>query len=153
MSAGYTIDTEGAEALAAATAETILNWVNAANGKIMLVEFEISFDGVDATAVPVLVELCSSTQATAGTSSAAAIKQIRGATRTVQATGRHSYTAEPTTLTVLKSYFVRADGGLFVKQYPLGREPEQGVTLDGLLLRCTAPAVVNVRASMEVEEG
>ena len=153
MSAGYTIDTEGAEALAAATAETVLNFINAANGKFVLVEFEISFDGITATAVPVLVELCSSTQAVAGTSSAATVKQIRGATRTVQGTARHSYTAEPTVLTVLKSWFVRADGGLFAKQYPLGREPEQAVTSDGLLLRCNAPATVNVRASMEIEEG
>ncbi len=153
MSAGYTIDTEGAEALAAATAETVLNWVNAANGKIMLVEFEVSFDGITAAAIPVLVELCTSTQATAGTSSAATIKQIRGATRTVQATGRHSYTAEPTVLTVLKHWFIRADGGVVIKQWPLGREIEQAVTADGLLLRCTAPAAVNVLASMEVEEG
>lgn len=153
MPAGYVINTEGVQALAAAAAETILNIVNAANSLVRLVEFSVSFDGVTATAVPVLVELCSCTQATAGTSSAAAITQIRGATRTVDATARRQFTAEPTVITVLKPYLVRADGGLVIVQFPLGREPEQTVTADGLLLRCTAPAIVNARGGMEFEEG
>ena len=113
----------------------------------------MSFDGVTATAVPVLVELCHCTQAVAGTSSSATITQIRGQTRTVQGTAQRQYTVEPTVITVLKPYLVRADGGLLVIQFPLGREPEQGVTLDGLLIRATAPATVNGRAGMEIEEG
>ena len=153
MPAGYVVNTEAAEALAAATAETVLNVVNATNGLIRLVEFSISFDGVTATNVPVLVELCSCTQAGAGTSSSATITQIRGPTRTVQATAEHSYSVEPTVITVLKPYLIRPDGGLVVIQFPLGREPEQTVTVDGLLLRCTAPDAVNVWAGMEFEEG
>ena len=54
---------------------------------------------------------------------------------------------------MLKDWLVRPDGGLPHLQFPLGREPEQNTTLDGLLVRATAPAVVNARASMEIENG
>ena len=153
MSAGYVFDTEGAIALVAATAKTLLNFINAANSTAKLIEFAISFDGVTATAVPVLVEIGHSTQATAGTSSAATIKQIRGAARTVEGSARRAYTVEPTVLTLFKPILVRADGGLVIVQYPLGREIEQNTTADGLLIRATAPVAVNARAYMEIEEG
>ncbi len=152
MSTGYVITTEGAMAITA-SGDTMLNFINVANSTLKLIEFSVSFDGVTATAVPVLVEICHSTQATAGTASTPTIRQIRGATRTVQATAASQYTVEPTVLTVLKDYLVRADGGLIVIQFPLGREVEQNTTLDGLCIRATAPAAVNGRASMEIENG
>lgn len=152
MSAGYVAETNGDVALTAATAKTILNVINAANGLIRITEMAVSFDGVSSTAEPVTVELCSSTQATAGTSTAHTIVQTRGPTRTVQATAARNYTAEPTTLTVIKRWLVHPQTGLFV-QFPLGREPEQVTTADGLCIRCTAPATVNVQAYMEFEEG
>ena len=152
MSAGYVAETNGDVALTAATAKTILNVINAANGLIRITEMAVSFDGVSSTAEPVTVELCSSTQATAGTSTSHTIVQTRGPTRTVQATAARNYTAEPTTLTVIKRWLVHPQTGLFV-QFPLGREPEQVTTADGLCIRCTAPAAVNVQAYMEFEEG
>jgi hypothetical protein len=150
--AGYTVDTAGAVALVAATAKTILNVINGSNSLIRVTEFSVSFDGTSSTAVPVLVELCSSTQATAGTSSAQSPVQLRGATRTVQASGARNYSAEPTTLTVIKRWLVHPQSGLTV-QFPLGREPEQVTTADGLCLRLTAPANVNVHGYLEFEEG
>lgn len=152
MSAGYVAETNGDVALTAATAKTILNVINAANGLIRITEMAVSFDGVSSTAEPVTVELCSSTQATAGTSTAHTIVQTRGPTRTVQATAARNYTAEPTALTVIKRWLVHPQTGLFV-QFPLGREPEQVTTADGLCIRCTAPATVNVQAYIEFEEG
>lgn len=152
MAAGYVAETNGDIALTAATAKTILNVINAANGLIRITEMAVSFDGTSSTAEPVTVELCSSTQATAGTSTSHTIVQTRGPTRTVQATAARNYTAEPTTLTVIKRWLVHPQTGLFV-QFPLGREPEQVTTADGLCIRCTAPATVNVQAYMEFEEG
>ena len=152
MAAGYTIETAGDVALTAATARTILNVINAANSLIRLCEFGVSFDGVSATAEPVTVELCSSTQATAGTSTSQPPVQIRGPTRTVQATGARSYTAEPTALTTLKRWLVHPQTGI-VMQFPLGREPEQTTTADGLCLRVTAPATLNCQGYIEFEEG
>lgn len=152
MSAGYTVETTGDIALTAATAKTILSVINAANSLIRLVEIGVSFDGVSGTAEPVTVELCSSTQATAGTSTSHTPVQCRGPTRTVQATGARNYTAEPTVLTVLKRWLVHPQTGMVI-QFPLGREPEQVTTADALCIRCTAPAAVNVQGYLEVEEG
>lgn len=152
MAAGYTVETNGDIALSAATAKTIMSVINASNGLIRICEFAVSFDGVSATAEPVTVELCSSTEAGAGTATSHTIVQCRGATRTVQATAKRNFTAEPTTLTVLKRWLVHPQTGLMV-QFPLGREPEQVTTADALVIRCTAPATVNVQGYLEFEEG
>lgn len=152
MSAGYTVETTADVALTAATAKTILSVINAANSLIRICEFGVSFDGVSGTAEPVTIELCSSTQAGAGTSTSQTPVQLRGPTRTVQATGARNYTAEPTTLTCLKRWLVHPQTGL-VMQFPLGREPEQVTTADALCLRVTAPATLNCQAYIEFEEG
>lgn len=152
MAAGYTVESNGDIALTAATAKTILSVINAANSLIRICEISVSFDGVSGTAEPVTIELCSSTQATAGTSTAHTIAQIRGPTRTVQATAARNYTAEPTTLTVLKRWLVHPQTGLMM-QFPLGREPEQVTTADAICIRCTAPATVNCQGYIEFEEG
>lgn len=152
MAAGYTVETTADVALTAATAKTVLSVINAANSLIRLCEFAVSFDGVSATAEPATIELCSSTQATAGTTTSQTPVQLRGPTRTVQATGARNYTVEPTTLTVLKRWLVHPQTGIMV-QFPLGREPEQTVTADALCLRVTAPATLNCQAYMEFEEG
>lgn len=152
MPAGYTVETSGDVALTAATPKTIMMVINAANGLVRLTEIGVSFDGTSASAEPVTVELVSSTQATAGTNTAHTIAQCRGPTRTVQTTAARNYSAEPTVLTVLKRWLVHPTSGL-VLQSPLGREPEQVTTADGLGIRCTAPANVNVQGYMEFEEG
>jgi len=154
MAAGYTVLTIGSLALTAATAKTVLNLINAANSLVRIVELSVSFDGATATAVPAAVELCYSTQAGAGTpGTTPTVNQIRGATRTVQATVAQNYSAEPTALTVWKRWLVPVFNGLLVVQFPLGREPEETVTADALAIRVTAPATVNCSAYIEFEEG
>ena len=152
MPAGYIIETTGDQALAAATAETLLSFINASNGLFRVVEFGVSFDGVSATAEPVTIELCGCTQAGAGTNSAFTPVQVRGATRTVQGTAARNFSAEPTTITVWKRWLVHPQTGIEM-QFPLSREPEMTTTADAILLRLTAPAVVNAQGYMEVEEG
>jgi hypothetical protein len=152
MPARYTIETTADVALTAATAKTVLSVINASGGLIRMTEFSVSFDGVSATAEPVTIELGSCTQGAAGTSTSQAPVQIGGPTRTVQATGARNFTAEPTTITVLKRWLVHPQAGL-VMQFPLGREPEQVVTADALLLRVTAPATLNCQGYIEFEEG
>jgi hypothetical protein len=152
---GYAIETAGAIALVAATPKTVLNIINGTNALVRMTGFSVSFDGVTSSAVPVLVEIGASTQATAGTPTGGTFTptQVRGPTRTCQATGGRNYSVEPTVITAWFPFLVPAFNGLLVMQFPLGREPEQIVTADGLLLRCTAPAAVNCRAWMEFEEG
>ena len=98
------------------------------------------------------VELCSSTEATAGTSTAHTIAQVSGPTRTAQFTGKRNFTADPTVLTVLKRWLIHPQTSQTI-QFPLGREPMQVTTADALVLRCTAPATVNFQGYMEIEEG
>jgi hypothetical protein len=152
---GYVIETAGAIALTAATAKTILNIINGTNAITRLTAFHIGFDGVTPTAVPVLVEIGYCTQASAGTPTGGTFTptQVRGPTRTPQALGSRNYSAEPTVITSWFPFLFPAFNGSVIMQFPLGREPEQIVTADGLLLRCTAPAAVNVRGWLEFEEG
>lgn len=152
MSARYTVETNGDIALSAATAKTILNYINGSNALGRIIEMSVSFDGTSGSAEPVTVELCSCTQATAGTSTSHTIAQSGGPTRTAQGTAARNYTAEPTVLTVLKRWLVHPQTGIVI-QFPLGREPEQVVTADGLAIRCTAPAAVNAQGYLEIEEG
>lgn len=136
---------------ATAGAKTVLNVIAGANQAVAIFEWGVSFDGVTSSAVPATVELCQSTQAGAGTSAASvpAIVQVGGRTITAQPTSGHNYTAEPTTLTVIEQFYVPQFMGVFVKQYPLGLEPDtdlSGGTVKALALRINVTANVNCLA-------
>lgn len=154
MKAGYSITTEGAVALSAATAKTILGVISPAQFGCDLKKFRVAFDGVTASAVPVLVELCRSTQAsnsTAGTNNTSVtVNQIYGRAITAGFTAGKTWTSEPTVLTVIDSWLLTPNGGLVLYDFPLGDTPDCDVS-NGFVLRCTAPAIVNVRASMIFE--
>lgn len=152
MSARYTADTNGDVALVAATAKTVINVINATNELLRIIEFGVGFDGVTAANEPVTVELCRSTQATAGTGTSHTIVQSGGPVRTVRATALRNYSAEPTVLTVVKRWLLHPQTGQTIA-FPLGREIEQVVSANALALRLTAPAAVNVQAYVEFEEG
>lgn len=153
MASRYTVESNGDIALVAATAKTVLSYISASNSPFNVIEICASFDGVTGTAVPVTVELCYSTEGAAGTATSHTLAQTGGVTRTAQGSAKRNFSAEPTTLTVLKRWKVRADGGLLVLQFPLGREVQQVVTADAIVMRCTAAANVNFQGYMEVEEG
>jgi hypothetical protein len=151
--------TAGPAALSAATAKTLVLILSAATNQPCIVEIGISFDGVTASAVPVLVELVSGTAGTAGTPRAtlAAGKQLRGWPTSVSGTTcGDTYAAEPTTQLVNKKWLVTPNGGQFVLQSPLGREPTGIITAatdaKTWSLRATAPAIVNAHAYIEYEE-
>lgn len=156
MPVGYAIALETPFA-ATAGAKTALMAIAAANSGLIVVEFGISFDGVTASAVPALVELVSSTQATAGTPTGTpTVTQIRGRVtggEAPAASGR--YSAEPTVLVRHKAWYVSPNGGVLVVQFPLGREPEiddSGGAIKAYGIRVNVSANVNVMAYMEVEK-
>ena len=136
---------------------TNLNVIAPAGHGLALVEFGISFDGVTASAVPVLVEIGTGTQAGAGTGAASPPTPVlvRGrATGGSAPTEIHNCTAEPTAQTVLRQWLVSPNGGLFVYPLPLGREIEcdsSGGTAKAIFARVTSAATVNSRCYMEVE--
>ena len=150
---GYSVTTEGAVALAAATAKTIIGAKAHANSGLQVKGFVVAFDGVTASAVPVLVELCYATFATnpPGTSSTSVTaRQTYGRALTAGFTAAKGWTVEPTVLTVIKEFLLAPDKGVIAYQYPLGQEPDCALA-EGFVIRCTAPAVVNVRSTLDVE--
>lgn len=158
MAAGYAI-TSGAAFAVTVGAKTLLNLISPASAAPpTLVEFGVSTDGVTSSAVPMLLELCASTQATAGTpGTVGTITQIRGyGGATAGATVSGQYSAEPTVLTAIKQWFVPAFMGLFTIQFPLGREAvgfdTASTSMKGIALRVSAPAAVNVRGYIEWDE-
>lgn len=153
MRALYSIQTGAAVALAAATARTVLCVLSPATFGIDLISYEISFDGVTASAVPVLVEICTSTAATNSTpntnNTTATVNQIAGRSITAGFTGFYASTAgnEPTVLTPIDSYTITPNGGTIVRDFPADRTPDAAVSA-GIVIRLTAPAAVNARATM-----
>lgn len=149
--AGYSLATAAAVALVAATAKTVLNAIAPAQFGVDLKKIRFGTDGVTASALPILCELCYSTQATAGTSgTAVTVNQIYGRTITPGFTGGSNYSAEPTVLTVLDSWLVDPNKSTILYDWPLGDTFDTAVS-NGLLLRCTAPAAVNVRTTFYFE--
>lgn len=154
-SSGYTIVT-GAysnNALSAATAKTVIGVKAHANSGIDLLGFGVDFDGVTASAVPVLCEVCYCTWATnsPGTNSTSVTPaQAYGRVLTAGFTAGRTWTSEPTTLTVLEDFGLDPNKGLFKYDWPLGNTYDSALG-EGFAIRLTAPATVNAKAFMRVE--
>lgn len=146
----YSAITGGAIALSAATAKSVLGVKAHANSGILLKKARVGFDGATSTAVPVLVEVCYSTWATnsPGTNSTSVTPtQLNGRVLTVGATFGKTWTAEPTTLTVLDELLIHPQGGVFWYDIPLGDEYDCALA-EGFVIRLTSPATVNARATL-----
>lgn len=152
--AGYTLQTGAAVALSAATAKTVLCVIAPAQFGVDLKKVRVGFDGVTSSAVPVLCELMTSTLATNSTpgtnNTTGTVNQIYGRSITAGFTGFYASTTEPTVLTAFDQWLLTPNGGLLFYDFPLGDTPDTAVSA-GIVLRCTAPAAVNVRASFTFE--
>jgi hypothetical protein len=144
MGARY-VQTQSAIATAAAATKTIIQLVTAATAQLYVVEFGVSFDGATATA-PVRVDMLR--QTTAGTSVAGTpVKWSPDDPTTPLTATLITFTAEPTASDVLSSWYIPANNGLFVIQYPLGREPKVAVSTR-IGWRVVTPAGVNPNCTM-----
>lgn len=152
--AGYSIVTGGAVSLTAATAKTVLGVRSHANFGLDLKKVRVSFDGVTASAVPALIEVCGCTWATNGTmgtnNTAVTPAQAYGRSLTAGFTAGKNWTSEPTVLTVLEEFLLTPNGGTILYDWPLGDTPDSALD-QGFAIRVTAPAAVNARAGMLVE--
>ena len=147
----YTAVTGGAVALSAATAKTIIGIKAHANSGLLLKEWKVSFDGVTASAIPVLIEGCYCTWATNGpgtNSTSVTPGQINGRVIAAGFTAGKTWTAEPTALTVLDEILIHPQAGL-IYQIPLSSEWDCALA-EGFAIRVTAPAIVNVRGTLKV---
>lgn len=152
MAAGYSM-ASAATAFSGVTNHAICNVINSSTGLVRVTAIACSTDGVTSSAVPGLVGVFKSTQATAGTAGAATFNQVRGPTRTAQSTAGTAYTTDPTALTITWQFGLPQYNGLVLLQFPLGREPEQTTASNALGFRYTSTATVNVYGSLEFEEG
>lgn len=151
--AGYSSQTEAAVALTGGAAKSVLGVTGPAQFGVDLQSFWVAFDGVTATAVPVLIEVMYATFATnaPGTASTGVGEQQNyGRTITPGFVAARNWTTEPTVLSLIKEFLLTPNGGLVAYDWPLGRTPDSAVS-QGFVIRCTAPAAVNVRASMDYE--
>ena len=141
--------TESEEALGAATAETVLQVVAAANHPIALKGVDVSFDGTSATAEPVIVLLVRQTGA--GTSSAATPREETAFGVTLQTTARIDFSAEPSSDdAILRRWSVHPQAGVMEK---FGPDDEIIIGSAGRVgIKITAAAIVNVQASISWEE-
>lgn len=136
--------------LSAATAKTVLSVVAPASFGINWLRYEISFDGATSTAVPALVQLCTHTAATAGTSTAVTALQVGGTVIASGVTAATNFTAEPTVLTPFDSFTLPVYGGTGIVPFTPGQEPNSVVS-NGFAIRVTAPAAVNCTATIWFE--
>jgi hypothetical protein len=153
MKARYECSTEGVVALSAATAKTIIGAKSHANFGLDLVFFSVEFDGVTASAVPVLIELgyCTFATNSPGTGSTSTTpRQTGGRALTAGFTSGKTWSSEPTTITVLRDFLLSPNGGVIQYDFPLGTSPDSALA-EGFVVRCNAPANVNVRATMGLE--
>lgn len=151
--AGYTIASGTTVGLSPATAKSVIGVAAAASFGVDLTEFAVSFDGTSASAVPVLVELCYATFATnaPGTNSTSlTVRQTYGRVITPGFTAARNWTTEPTVLTPVGNWTLTPNGGLVIRSFPLAQTPDSAVS-EGYVIRCTAPATVNVQAEMSFE--
>ena len=139
--AGYTLQTGAAVALTAATAKSVPVRHRAGSVRYRPQKVKIGFDGVTASAVPVLCELMTSTLAT-NRRRAPATPRAPWCSLRAQHHGRvhgfYNSTAEPTVLTAFDLFLLTPTGGLLFYDYPLGDTPDTAVS-NGIVLRCTAP--------------
>lgn len=153
MASIFSATTEGEEALAAATAETVIALIGASAVKAKIVEFGIAFDGISATAEPVRIRMIRTTADDGTATGATEVQWSDPDNPTPNCAVKHSYTAEPTKASQpMAEWQCHPQAGLVI-QWPLGREPGlDNSSSAGIAFEVTAPAVVNVSAYVVWEE-
>ena len=146
----YAATSEGEEALAASTAETVLQLRGASTTKARIVAWGVAFDGATATDAPVLVRFLR--QSSDGTSSAATEEPFDPDDPAAACTAHHSFSAEPTAGNVIEVHEVHPNGGGLIREYALGREHKlDNASTSRVGIEVTGPAV-NVVAFIHWEE-
>lgn len=138
-------------AAVANTMATILEVNPPANRIATITEVSVTFSGVSATDVPVLVQLVEVTATSAAGTTVTPSSQRDGQV-TVGASAKKLPASEGT-VTILKTYNVPPSSGLVI-QYPLGREPQiigAASTAKGYAVRCNRGAGAAINADVNIE--
>jgi len=128
---------------------TLLQLIAAANHRVLVKEVSVSFNGVSNTEEPILVQVLR--QSDAGTMSALTLAKLDlDGDETLQTTGTHTSTGEPTGTVSVMTEHVHPQGG-FTWQAPFGGE----IVVNGgdrLGIAVTAAAGVDAVARIVFEE-
>ena len=147
--AGILATAQTAEVATGTSAKTILQLIAAANHRVKVKEWSVSFDGTSNTADPILIEVLR--QSDAGTMSVLTpVKIDADGDETLQTTAQENATVEPTAGDVVMREQVHPQGG-YTWQAPFGGE----LVINGgdrLGIRVTAGADVNAVVRMVFEE-
>lgn len=149
---GYTVTTS-AQVAVTSTPASVLGVKGGAAFGVDLKGFWVDFDGVTSSNVPALVEICYATFATnsPGTNSTSQTPvQTYGRVIAHGVTAARTWTAEPTVLTVIDSFALDPNKGLFRYEWSLGETPDSAVA-EGFTIRVTATNNVNCRAGLRFE--
>ena len=136
-------------ALAAATAKTVVEVQTASTDRVKVKEIFVGFDGVNAAAVPVLVELLRGGAGITGTTLAATARDPADGAHSC--TIKHTATAEGSPTAASGSTWRIPPTGFLYLQVPLGNEWVIGVS-GFWRIRLTAAAIVNATVGLLLEE-
>jgi len=138
------------EALAAATAESILKVIAPSTQELEILAWGVSFDGVSPTAEPVQVQLVRYSDAGTWSTTVTPVKWNPSTSAAIQSTAKEDCTVEPTVSAVLDYQEVHPQGGT-KEFYPIGEAPVIAAS-GGVGIKCTAPAAVNVVGHIRFRE-
>lgn len=130
--------------------KTLWQLAAAANVRVLLHAFTISFKGVAPTDAPIRVDILRQTTAGSGGTSQAHTKHNPGDAETIQCTSLYGITTEPTAGDVLESFYVHPQGRReFVARYEKQKQIPGGTRLG---VRVLAGVAVNAIFSGDLEE-
>jgi|SRR5215472_4446336 len=121
---------------------------------MFLKQWNLEFDGVTASNVPVRVELIQGTGTASTGGGAGTVNSMKAFQAAAAATSVTAVTGENATVTVLEYHRVPPTSGILI-QYPLGEEPFQvgaASNTNILAVRALAGAAVNGTCTCEWEE-
>lgn len=142
-------------ALTATTAKSVVGLKAATNVVVKILELLVSFDGATSSNAPAVCEFMQSTfganaPGTASTSVTPA-KRDTGRAETIQLTAAKTWTTEPTTLTLQRSFDVGQFNGLYHYIHPFA-SPFIVIGGQGCVCRVNSPNNVNGSFTLTGEE-
>lgn len=134
--------------LSAAVSKTVLQVTAAANHRIRIKSWAVSFAGISATARPVQVRLVR--QTSAGTMLGLSLTPMSPTVETIQSSAQYQATVEPTTGVDVDAIEVHPQSGYEFVYTPGDEVYVAGGERIGII--CLAAAAVEVRAKIRFEE-
>lgn len=129
--------------------------INPATIAFKVTEMSVSFDGAAAaTAAEVQLYRTVTLGTPAGSGPTSGTKSSNPGATTAQSTALTALTTEPTSVEILRRWFVSPASGLLLLQFPLGREPAAAGTGSQIGMRVITPSGVTPHAVgyLEFEE-